>query len=328
MRNAYLLLSIFIAILSIACEKSELENVALEKKQSNLSTKWDYPRYLTEEEKRELQKAFPGLFISQILVTGPPDYTYNCIAASLNIYDQWIDPPYDLTSFKLLYLTADSQFGASNAYTETTRLDDNADIDGWGNSFSMKHASRYHYKYNLWESKMGAYYRIVHPREADFSNHYGNIKVSFIALTPSSINDMRLAAQIQQNIKIEITLEEKNIIAQKVQSTNVNKEKFNELFDQWIENWKTNPITKFSNFSSDAKKLEEYPKLLNMGKDIIPILIEKLLDKKNFIGLSLYEDIQDDSSLKITYSNNDIKMFEGQYKKALRTIKLWIASNK
>lgn len=130
MRNAYLLLSIFIAILSIACEKSELENVALEKKQSNLSTKWDYPRYLTEEEKRELQKAFPGLFISQILVTGPPDYTYNCIAASLNIYDQWIDPPYDLTSFKLLYLTADSQFGASNAYTETTCLDDNADIDG------------------------------------------------------------------------------------------------------------------------------------------------------------------------------------------------------
>lgn len=126
---------------------------------------------------------------------------------------------------------------------------------------------------------------------------------------------MRLAAQIQQNIKIEITLEEKNIIAQKVQSTNVNKEKFNELFDQWIENWKTNPITKFSNFSSDAKKLEEYPKLLNMGKDIIPILIEKLLDKKNFIGLSLYEDIQDDSNLKLHIRTMILKCLKDSIKK-------------
>ena len=38
-----------------------------------------------------------------------------------------------------------------------------------------------------------------------------------------------------------------------------------------------------------------------MGKNIIPLIMEKLLDEDNFFLLPLYDAIQTDSQLKISY---------------------------
>ena len=55
-------------------------------------------------------------------------------------------------------------------------------------------------------------------------------------------------------------------------------EKFDSLFNAWVNNHNTNPITRLSSNTNDAKKLEQFPQLLNMGKKIIPCIITRLPD--------------------------------------------------
>ena len=123
-----------------------------------------------------------------------------------------------------------------------------------------------------------------------------------------------------------ITQAEKEIIAYEVEKVAGFQEKFDSLFNQWLENWKTNPETMFSSSTLDAKKLEEYPQLLAMGKEIIPLLMEKLLDENNFVGLVLYDDLQDNPDYKIVYDYEGTDWLEGEANRAKRTIKLWIKS--
>lgn len=63
-----------------------------------------------------------------------------------------------------------------------------------------------------------------------------------------------------------------------------------------------------------------------MGPKIIPLVLEKILDSKNFVGLILYDDLQDNILMKINYSKNDLQFLEGEQNRALRTIKLWLKS--
>ena len=75
-------------------------------------------------------------------------------------------------------------------------------------------------------------------------------------------------------------------------------EKFDSLFNAWVNNYNTNPITRLSSNTNDAKKLEQFPQLLNMGKKIIPCIITRLPDKNLFWTLTLYDKLQDIDSLK------------------------------
>lgn len=62
-----------------------------------------------------------------------------------------------------------------------------------------------------------------------------------------------------------------------------------------------------------------------MGKNIIPLIMEKLLDEDNFFLLPLYDAIQTDSQLKISYKKGDAKILEGEQNKAKRTVRLWLS---
>ena len=133
---------------------------------------------------------------------------------------------------------------------------------------------------------------------------------------------------MEQKEACTIIQAEKEIIAREVEKVAGFQEKFDSLFNQWLENWKTNPETMFSSSTLDAKKLEEYPQLLAMGKEIIPLLMEKLLDENNFVGLVLYDDLQDNPDYKIVYDYEGTDWLEGEANRAKRTIKLWIKSLK
>ncbi len=105
--------------------------------------------------------------------------------------------------------------------------------------------------------------------------------------------------------------------------------KFDELFESWKTNWKTNPKTQMSSNTNDAKKLDEYPELLSMGKEIIPLLMEKMVSSEdNFFALNLYDALQDHEDLKIIYKENDPNIYEGEQARVIRTVKLWVQSNK
>lgn len=74
-------------------------------------------------------------------------------------------------------------------------------------------------------------------------------------------------------------------------------QRFDSLFMAWKENYRTNPITQISSNTNDAKKLEQYSLLLEMGKRIIPCIITRLPVKNDFFALTLYDDLQDIDSL-------------------------------
>ncbi|EXZ22146.1 hypothetical protein M086_4128, partial [Bacteroides fragilis str. S13 L11] len=50
-----------------------------------------------------------------------------------------------------------------------------------------------------------------------------------------------------------------------------------------------------------------------------------LLDEDNFFLLPLYDAIQTDSQLKISYKKGDAKILEGEQNKAKRTVRLWLS---
>lgn len=135
-----------------------------------------------------------------------------------------------------------------------------------------------------------------------------------------------LFAQAQDSQPVIITPKEKEVIAQAVKEVPELQQQFDTLFNQWIKNWETNPETMFSNDTQDAKQLEEYPQLLAMGKEILPLVVEQLLDEKNFVGLVLYDELQDNPDCKIVYDYIDPIWMEGEANRAKRTVKLWVKS--
>lgn len=135
-----------------------------------------------------------------------------------------------------------------------------------------------------------------------------------------------LFAQAQDSQPVIITPKEKEVIAQAVKEVPELQQQFDTLFNQWIENWETNPETLLSSSTQDAKELEEYPQLLAMGKEILPLVVEQLLDEKNFVGLVLYDELQDNPDCKIVYDYIDPIWMEGEANRAKRTVKLWVKS--
>lgn len=74
--------------------------------------------------------------------------------------------------------------------------------------------------------------------------------------------------------------------------------------------------------------MPQYAELKAMGKDIIPLLIEKMAtDEDNFFAIRLYEDLINNPNLIIRYANGDPHQFEGLVQTTKKTIKKWLEYN-
>ena len=104
------------------------------------------------------------------------------------------------------------------------------------------------------------------------------------------------------------------------------KVEFNKTFQAWKEDWRTNPKTMVSSNTNDAKSLDTYPPLKQMGVKILPLIIKELTKKDNFFALVLYDDLQQDESKKIDYKDPEQRKFilEGEQGRVVRTVKLWL----
>ena len=310
MKTKLLTLSIVcIASLSSGCQTEMEETIKIASSDITTRSINSYSRDLTEDERESLTRAFPQLNLSAVKVTGPATASYNCIAYSLGIRNQWINPPQSEEEFADLYYKHGYDMVSGGFYN----------IIGYGSSSRMLHAS---VRTRDWESKLGKSIRIAHPETANFEPTYGSPKFRFAPITTKSIQTDSSIIQL-----VNITLQEKQIIQQKCLSINKGKKQQSDtLFNQWIKNWETNPETMFSNDTQDAKQLEEYPQLLAMGKEILPLVVEQLLDEKNFVGLVLYDELQDNPDCKIVYDYIDPIWMEGEANRAKRTVKLWVKS--
>lgn len=71
-------------------------------------------------------------------------------------------------------------------------------------------------------------------------------------------------------------------------------ERFEAVHSKWYETAAKTPEIAMSSRMESRTELPEYVELVNMGKEIIPLVIEKMTDKEYFFTLLVYEGLKND----------------------------------
>lgn len=296
------------------------------------------PRKPTAAEVNTLQAAFPLLDTDGIWIVREPSKTYNCIAWSLGIDYVWINPPAVLNDFKDLYRTAASSdhggtWKAANNWVPTRKLAHDSPLDGWGQGSGsgspgnvMTHASRFlnssDFPQGAWTSKLGDQILITHDRESLVSNMYGDVLVSFKKQTITTELEAMKAHLKRLTGEDFFTGEEKRLLQEQFNRVSPALKK---QFDTAYGKWEKACAEKmpWSSDTYDRARVPEFRRLTRLGKDIVPLLIQKMLAPEGFFALVVYEAVQP-KSYWVRYKKNDPLRFEGEQARALRTVKLWL----
>lgn len=285
------------------------------------------PRPLLTREKKSLASYFPSINYQNAAVYGFPNSYYNCFAYSMDVTDKWIEF-LDYDYLKFCYNDAIRKYGATYNFKDwndgsvSTYL--NAQI--WGDGRPL-HASRT-FTGDLAYSKMGRSFVLYHTKAALQNGIYGYPSMILYPSYPyRSLSEMdaktmkEISEDIQENIIF--SQDELAMIAGKAKTCREGS-RFESLFKEWKEAWNWS----FSNNTASTRQLPQYAKLKDMGKEIIPLLIEKMAtEEDNFFAIRLYEDLQDNPNLIIRYANDDPHQLEGLQQTTKKTIKKWLEYN-
>jgi hypothetical protein len=128
----------------------------------------------------ELQESFPNLALGDVYVTDQYDEAYNCVAWSLGLTDEWVEPD-SLAYMRSIY----EDYG----FYEVPARSIGADVDLMGKSVHyITHATTVYrgpllagMPAGLWESKLSNDRRITHSRYGleDGGALYGSVVASF-----------------------------------------------------------------------------------------------------------------------------------------------------
>ena len=125
--------------------------------------------------------------------------------------------------------------------------------------------------------------------------------------------------------EIQLSTQEKDAVikaAEKVSASATSK--LNKLFEEWTKERRTNSLTKYSSDTRIYAKLPQFEQMKAMGTEIIPVILEKMLNEKHFPLLVLYDAIQSNDKMKVSYKNGGIETLEGEQNRAIRTIRIWL----
>lgn len=278
-----------------------------------------YPRKPNQDEWEVIKAYFPNLIREDTWLTGPANKVYNCIAWSLGFDDRWIPPDSPLSAFIAQY----QSYGCQHI----GRLNPKASIDGWGTSVEVcTHGSKIYTgvsvgKSGLWESKLGDGWRLTHNREGLKGEVYGEILESFL----ESVNIPAMPRISMANLPLWSEEDEQKLRNAIALVSEYQKNAFESAFSAWEASWSTGDLY-YSSDTKDRAEGEEFEALKAMGAEIIPLVVEKLRDPSKFMALVLYESLQKNYDLIITYTDeDDIRtLLEGEQMRAQRTIRLWL----
>ena len=99
---------------------------------------------------------------------------------------------------------------------------------------------------------------------------------------------------------------------------------FEKRFGAWKKIWHTGSHA----FSSDPytrTKTIEYRELKALGKVILPLLAQKLMDENNFLALPAFEELVDNKKVTIRINAKDEKILEDEQGRGYRTVKNYLA---
>ena len=128
----------------------------------------------------QYRESLPNLTHDAIYITSEYDDSYNCIAWTFGIVDEWFEPG-SLASVREDYL--------ARGFTDLPTGSAGADVDLMGKSvYYVTHAFKRYtgqrvvgMPNDLWESKMSQGLRMTHARRDLVGNTYGDIIASFKA---------------------------------------------------------------------------------------------------------------------------------------------------
>ena len=279
------------------------------------------PRKLTAAEKISFHNDFPLLDVDFTIVTDEPTGNYNCISWTVGVTNYWHWPGSNLTDFDNFY----GQFGLQRKAKGF--------VAAWGASNNaMTHGCISGPTHGpCWESKCGGWARIQHclneltgpvyqPVIAYYSWKLIIIDPKFPIPLPKYLIDY-------MKVKRVFTREETAIIKDLVKAVPAEiKAEFERKFRAYKNSWFTGSLSSSSDPYARTKTAG-YREMTAMGKEIIPLLVNKLMDESNFLALPAYENLAG-KRLSIAIDSKDEKVLEGEQGRAYRTVKLFLGSRK
>lgn len=264
-------------------------------------------RNMTDPEKQRFLGYFPTMDVDdQPRVTGEFTRAYNCIAWTVGITNRWINPLQDLHRWDLFY-----------AIFHLERNDDDGTVAVWKRGAQFTHGciATAQHGFN-WESKCGRDLRVLHELDEMTGSSYGAVFTYYRpeagVVVPSSFAQPSVHA---------VNLPEQAAAIRKLTQDIPPpvRETFESLFATWKESWFQGPTANSSD-TRDCAQGYAFGKLMDMGSEIIPLVVEKLADPDNFVALQLYDDLQPDEALRVAHSPGDPVIATGEQGRAQQTI--------
>jgi hypothetical protein len=276
------------------------------------------PRKLTAQEKINFHNDFPLLDVDFTIVTDEPTGNYNCISWTVGVTNLWHWPGSLLSDFDNFY----SQFGLQ----QKTK----GHVAAWGfDNNSMTHGCISGPTHGpCWESKCGGWARIQHCLNElnGPDSNYGHVIVYYswkrIFVPPF------FPKYLLKYLEVERTFSKEELNILKSLMREIPAEKIAEFEKKFKALKKTWHQGSFSS-SSDPylrTKTAEFRELTGMGKDVLPLLANKMTDDSNFLILPAFEQIAKDKKLIIRIDSSDERILEGEQGRAYRTVKNYLTS--
>ena len=272
-------------------------------------------RQKTFIEQQRLRSYFQNLNTNQVMVSGEPSYTYNSVSWSVGIKSRWLWPGNTLSDFDYFY----SLFG----YERTMR----GTIAVWGHdTHNITHVSiLVPNSQPDWESKCGADIRLRHQLNEFKGPTYGRVIAFYSPVNPNDSPANLILEKLDQKI-VPINKEQVQLL--KKQTLQVPKKtilEFEKQFEDWRNSWFSGRLAINSN-PSIRTNCYEFFRLVKMGGIIIPLIMQKLIEKENFFALQLYTRVQSNTELIADHNLFSENFLSGEQGLANKNLQLYLQS--
>jgi len=274
------------------------------------------PRPFTNAEKAVYLKYFPDMDVDAVVVTGEVDDSYNCVAWTLGVSDDWYWPGYTLAEFNAYYKIDGynpTPTGSVAAWGFSTKQMTHACVQGPG------HGPR-------WESKIGPYQRIQHALPELQGPDYGVIQEFYTRQGPPPViltlergsgdgRNNALVGDDSAKLKAAVAAVREDL-----------RVEFGNRFQLWKKTWFGGDLRFDSNPYSRAAG-PEFAAMAEMGPPVTSLVIETLTHPENFFALTLVEAVSSGH-----YFVNPIEIqsrkFLSERARASRVVWLWLQGMK
>lgn len=290
------------------------------------------PRPMSESEKTFARGLWPGMDMSRVYVTGEATDMYNCLGWTLGV-QTWVWPwrpktrPVSIAEFDDLYTQLGHPLVERGPIAAYGILDSN-----------MKHGALHRgsgASPDNWGSKCGEWLRISHNQDDIIGNQYGGWRRYYAkgramdSLPEETLTNMESEEELDLRMPEGLTIldaattETVNTLADKV-STSLTED-FENRYSSWVETWERPEIAVSSN-PGDRATSEEFQQLAELGPNILPLLMARLLQPDQFFALVAVDHLAS-PEIGVQMDLDDPAVLGGEQERARRTILRWLEKN-